>query len=193
MITVHDPHGPDLQVSFTGLRSDPANWIAYVRDPTGRSILGHQTVTITSDERVGHNTASPAEVDEFFQRIWGLTPTDWCWRHVPLHLAAPLLGEVPMGEEEYRAILHQIAWTQSDAGRYLAGSDVTGRRWAVDGPPKAVAIILRYMAKTADIGESARNLAARTAEIQAQMPHPSYGKSDGKRNWPGPHMKKKRN
>lgn len=52
-----------------------------------------------------------------------------------------------MRRHEYRAILRELGLTQSWAGRVLANSEVTGRRWAITLGfiPESATILLRLM------------------------------------------------
>lgn len=50
-----------------------------------------------------------------------------------------------MTPKEYRAALNTLGLSQVGAGRFFGVHEVTGRRWAADGPPPPVAKFLRLM------------------------------------------------
>ena len=50
-----------------------------------------------------------------------------------------------MTSTEYRAALESLGLSQVGAARFLGVHEVTGRRWAKDGPPEPVARFLRLM------------------------------------------------
>ena len=51
-----------------------------------------------------------------------------------------------MNPTEYRAAIKTVGFkSQNEAGRFFGVSEVTGRRWAIHGPPSAVAKFLRLM------------------------------------------------
>lgn len=50
-----------------------------------------------------------------------------------------------MTATEYRAAIEKLGLNQSSAARFFGVHDVTGRRWAADGPPPPVAKMLRLM------------------------------------------------
>lgn len=50
-----------------------------------------------------------------------------------------------MGPDEYRAAIKMLGLSQNEAGRFFGVHVVTGRRWASEGPPAAVAKFLRLM------------------------------------------------
>jgi hypothetical protein len=50
-----------------------------------------------------------------------------------------------MPSDEYRAALSALGMTQNEAGRFFGVHEVTGRRWATEGAPHAVAKMLRLM------------------------------------------------
>lgn len=55
---------------------------------------------------------------------------------------------MPMSAEEFRAALERLELTQTGtagADSLLGISERTSRRWAVDGPPDSVAMLLRLM------------------------------------------------
>lgn len=60
---------------------------------------------------------------------------------------APLPAMVPpMSAETYRAALRRFGLTQGEAGWLFGGkSRTSGRRWAAEGAPYAVAVILTMM------------------------------------------------
>jgi len=47
-----------------------------------------------------------------------------------------------MGGEEYRKRIAALGLTQEQAGELFGATGRTGQRWASDGPPKAVAMLL---------------------------------------------------
>lgn len=47
--------------------------------------------------------------------------------------------------DEYRGMLARIGFTQNDAAAFFGVHAVTGRRWALTGPPVAVGKLLRVM------------------------------------------------
>lgn len=50
-----------------------------------------------------------------------------------------------MTPDEYRAAISALGLTQNAAGQFFGVHEVTGRRWATQGPPAAVAKFLRLM------------------------------------------------
>lgn len=48
-----------------------------------------------------------------------------------------------MTSDEYRDHLQALSLTQNEAGRLFGVHAGTGRRWASEGPPEAVAMLLR--------------------------------------------------
>lgn len=54
----------------------------------------------------------------------------------------------PMTGQQYDEALQEIGTTQVGAARWLKIGDRTSRRWAADGPPEAVAKLLRLMIKS---------------------------------------------
>ena len=50
-----------------------------------------------------------------------------------------------MNADEYRAAISALGLTQNEAGRFFGVHEVTGRRWATQGAPPAVAKFLRLM------------------------------------------------
>lgn len=50
-----------------------------------------------------------------------------------------------MTPDEYRSAIAALSLTQNEAGRFFGVHEVTGRRWATQGPPSAVAKFLRLM------------------------------------------------
>ena len=55
---------------------------------------------------------------------------------------------MPMSAEEFRAALERLGLTQTGAAgvdSFMGVSERTSRRWAVDGPPDSVAMLLRLM------------------------------------------------
>jgi hypothetical protein len=51
----------------------------------------------------------------------------------------------PVTGPEYLNAIKQLGLNQSEAGRFFGVHEVTGRRWASDGPPAPVAKMLRFM------------------------------------------------
>ncbi len=47
-----------------------------------------------------------------------------------------------MSPDDYRQRIAALGLTQEEAGRILGASDRTGQRWAADGPPLAVSMVL---------------------------------------------------
>jgi transcriptional regulator with XRE-family HTH domain len=50
-----------------------------------------------------------------------------------------------MTPDKYRAAIKTLGLTQNQAGEFFGVNPVTGRRWASNGPPPAVAKLLRLM------------------------------------------------
>jgi hypothetical protein len=50
-----------------------------------------------------------------------------------------------MSAKQYRAALIDVGLNQTSAGRFFGTHGVTGRRWAITGPPHVVAKFLRVM------------------------------------------------
>jgi hypothetical protein len=48
-----------------------------------------------------------------------------------------------MTPDEYRRYLARLQLTQQEAGEFFGASARTGQRWAINGPPLAVAMLLR--------------------------------------------------
>jgi hypothetical protein len=52
-----------------------------------------------------------------------------------------------MTPKQYKAALEELGLSQERAGEWLGLSPRTGQRYAADGPPKAVAMLLKLMLK----------------------------------------------
>lgn len=50
-----------------------------------------------------------------------------------------------MSPQEYRAALVTLGLSQSAAGQWFGAHEVTGRRWALRGPPGPVVKLIRLM------------------------------------------------
>jgi len=63
-----------------------------------------------------------------------------------------------MTPEEYRSIIEAFGLSQEAAGVWLGKSERTGQRYAIEGPPRVVAMLLRLMVKDGlkpdDVAES---------------------------------------
>ena len=57
---------------------------------------------------------------------------------------------------QYRAAIEKLGLSQRKAGTFLGAAERTSRRWAKDGPPEAVAKLLRLMIRLEIKPEDAR-------------------------------------
>lgn len=73
----------------------------------------------------------------------------------------------PMTASQYRAALKRLGFAESDVphdvgvsagARFFGANPATGRRWAADGPPNAVAVCLRLMEAANLTADKARKL-----------------------------------
>lgn len=60
-------------------------------------------------------------------------------------MAKKTQSNMGMPSGEYRAAISALGMTQNEAGRFFGVHEVTGRRWATEGAPHAVAKMLRLM------------------------------------------------
>ena len=58
-----------------------------------------------------------------------------------------------MSPETYKALIAKLGLTQEAAGLAFGVSARTGQRWAVDGPPKVVAMLLLAIRDKRDLAK----------------------------------------
>ena len=61
---------------------------------------------------------------------------------------------------EYLAAIEHVGLNQSKAGVFFGAHEQTGRRWAANGPPESVAMLLRLMIRCEYTPDQVRKLTA---------------------------------
>jgi len=74
-----------------------------------------------------------------------------------------------MTAQQYKDALVEVGLNQTSAARFFGMHGVTGRRWAVTGPPEVVAKFLRIMLAQRWTAHDVDRLLAVTAEPEAMV------------------------